>query len=458
MEKPVEMNIKLTPKQDESWAYADDDVTTELGYGGAARGGKSWNFISKIVVMSLAFPDTRHGLARRELKNLKRTSLQTFFKICKEYGLEAGKHFTFKQQDGIIQFYNESEIVLLDTAYSPQDPLYLRFGGLELTTCLIEESNESPLQAIKILKTRVGNWNNDKYNIKPLLMETFNPDKGHVYARYFRPWKENKMPHFRKFIRALPTDNPYVPKSYIENLKNADEVTRQRLLYGNFEYDDDPAKLMEINSIYDLFTNSFIKKGEKYLIADLAMQGRDNFVISYWDGLRGRIVGCKIVDGERKLVWDYYKEKSKGKEIEEDLKFIAEQLKVPRSQVLADSDGLGNYLESYMTGIIEFHGGASAKNKIEFINLRAECYFKLAELINKKEIYFECPIEDTKNQITAELEQIKRDEVDKDDKRKKIIPKKIIKENLGNSPDFADILMMRMFFEVKRSGFTVRAG
>ena len=35
------------------------------------------------------------------------------------------------------------------------------------------------------------------------------------------------------------------------------------------------------------------------------------------------------------------------------------------------------------------------------------------------------------------------------DGKKAIIPKSEIKEMLGRSPDFADILMMRMFFELK---------
>jgi hypothetical protein len=43
-----------------------------------------------------------------------------------------------------------------------------------------------------------------------------------------------------KFIAALPSDNPYVPKSFFDNLETADETTKQRLLHGNFDYDDTP--------------------------------------------------------------------------------------------------------------------------------------------------------------------------------------------------------------------------
>jgi hypothetical protein len=36
----------------------------------------------------------------------------------------------------------------------------------------------------------------------------------------------------------------------------ADKVTKERLLNGNWEYDDDPTKLYQYDDINDLFTNS----------------------------------------------------------------------------------------------------------------------------------------------------------------------------------------------------------
>lgn len=73
---------------------------------------------------------------------------------------------------------------------------------------------------------------------------------------------------------ALATDNPRLPKAYIENLKRASEVTKQRLLYGNFEYDDRPNKLYEFDNIVDLFTNPS-NHGEKYIVGDVAGEGKD---------------------------------------------------------------------------------------------------------------------------------------------------------------------------------------
>ncbi|KKM68566.1 hypothetical protein LCGC14_1459560, partial [marine sediment metagenome] len=224
-----------------------------------------------------------------------------------------------------------------------------------------------------------------------------------------------------------------------------DKMSKQRLLYGNWEYDDDPAKLMEYNKIQDTFTNTFVKEGEKYLTADLAMQGRDNFIVAVWSGMRCEIIGVDKNSGN--LVKDLIKEKASGKEIETDLKRIAEAKEIPRSQIAPDSGGMGSYLKSYMEGIKPFDGARKAYNK-EFKNLRSECYFKLAEVVNKGQLYINCEDPAMRETITEDLEQIKRDSLDKDDIKKKVVSKELIKEMLGRSPDFGDVLMMRMFFEV----------
>ena len=47
-----------------------------------------------------------------------------------------------------------------------------------------------------------------------------------------------------------------------------------------------------------------------------------------------------------------------------------------------------------------------------------------------------------------ELEQVKQYNMDKDGKRT-VLPKDKVKDILGRSPDFADTLMMREWFELK---------
>lgn len=133
--------------------------------------------------------------------------------------------------------------------------------------------------------------------------------------------------------------------------------------------------------------------------------------------------------------------------IETDLKNLMMEYKISRSLTIVDSDGLGAYLESYLNGIKEFHGGTRPINP-EFDNLKSECAFKLAELINNRKLLVICT-DEQKERIKKELGVLKQDHIDADTKKKGIISKEKMKEILGHSPDYLDMLIMAMFFRIK---------
>jgi hypothetical protein len=89
------------------------------------------------------------------------------------------------------------------------------------------------------------------------MLYTCNPARNWIYSQFYKPWKLRELPRTKAFVPSLVTDNPYVPVEYIENLRNSDdEITKQRLLYGNFEYDDDPTILIHHDVVMDLFSNN----------------------------------------------------------------------------------------------------------------------------------------------------------------------------------------------------------
>lgn len=424
-----------TKKQVQVLDYLRDGVVTDIGYGGSARSGKSIIECTAIIFDCYAYPDIAWGLGRRELTTLKRTVLLTLFKQFEFYGI-TDKEYTYNQQLNKITFKNKSEIFLIDTAFKPSDPLNTRFGGFELTRCAIDESNETILSVVIKLFERTGWRNNDKYNLKRKLFECFNPAKNHVYNRYYVPFRDNIEDLHKKFIPALPKDNPHPSvKEWIDDLtKTGDEVTIQRQIHGNFDYDDDPSALCDFGAISDIFTNDHAARGTKYISADLAMQGRDKFVAGYWDGMV-----CTIsIDMP----------KATGKEIEDSLRDLKINKRVGNSNIVADSDGLGAYLDSYITGIKTFHGGGRPINQKEFVNIKAECGFKLAELINNREIKIICS-NSQEEEIKKELSTcLKRENLFKDEQKKKLISKDLMKEYLGHSPDYLDMLLMKMIYHI----------
>lgn len=429
-----------TVKQVKALELLNDPTTTMVGYGGSARSGKSLIECTAIIMDSLAYPGIGWGIARRELTVLKRTVLITLFKQFEFYGITE-EDYNYRQNLNRLDFTNGSTIFLIDTAFKPSDPLNTRFGGFELTRCAIDESNETDLSVVNKLYERTGWRMNDVYGLKRKMFECFNPAKNHVYTRYYKPFRDKIESEHKKFIPALPKDNPHpsVQEWVDDIIKTGDTITIMRQIHGNFDYEDDPNALCDYDAICDLFTNDHIQGGKRYISADLAMMGRDHFVAGAWSGLV-----CNVAIDMAK---------SSAREIELKLMELKTANRVGNSCIVADADGLGAYLESYIKNIKSFHGGASPVKKKLYGNKKDECGFKLAELINKRKLKIVCS--------PAQEESIKEElsiclkEGDMDGTKRKLIKKQAQKELLGRSPDYFDMLLMRMVFELT-PGFKVR--
>lgn len=370
-------------------------------------------------------------MGRNNLKDSRESVTITFNKVATSHGFSEYR----ATSDG-ISFNNGSEIVYIDLTYYPvKDPMYERLGSKEYTGGWIEEAGEVHFLAFEVLKTRIGRHKNDIYRIPGKILITCNPKKNWLYRDFYKPWKEGKLNPPYAFIPALVQDNPWATEDFIDSLRNTkDRVTKERLYFGNWEYDNDPAALCDYDAICDLFTNDFVKPyGESLGSADLAMKGRDRFIAGHW---KGDVCYIKIDQ-----------ESSTGKSIETDLKKMMIECSIPRSKMIADSDGLGSYLESYLNGIKEFHGGSPSISK-EYDNIKSECAFKLAELINKRLIRIVCT-ESQKEKIIEELSALKQAHIDNDTRKKGIIGKDKMKEVLGHSPDYLDMLIMGMYFRIK---------
>ena len=122
---------------------------------------------------------------------------------------------------------------------------------------------------------------------------------------------------------------------------------------------------------------------------------------------------------------------------------------VPNSHIIYDADGVGAFVGGFVKGAIPFHNGAAPVNGENYINLKSQCYYHLAEKINKGHIWLKCLSSNytMKQYVTQELEQVKSRDIDKEGKLA-IISKKEVRQNIGRSPDFADMLMMRMYAQI----------
>jgi phage terminase large subunit len=423
--------MKLNLKQTKALDYLEDNTTTELLYGGGAGGGKSILGCYWQLKRRLKFPGTRGLIGRANLKTLKETTLQSFFEVCRLQGLKADTHFRYNQQTGSISFPNGSQILLKDLFLYPSDPNFDELGSLEITDAFVDEANQITEKAWNIVKSRIR-YRLDENGLNPKMLGSCNPAKSWIYTRFYKPSKENVLQPDRKFIQALVGDNPDVSKHYRENLLGLDEASKQRLLYGNWEWDDDLATLIPYDKIIDCFSNNFIGAGDNFITCDIARFGSDKTVIGIWSGYRVELFAYA------------------GKSVSEVAALVADcqtKFKIPTSQVICDEDGVGGGVVDIL-GCKGFVNNSRALNDENFANLKSQCYFKLAEKINKGEVYIDCKDVAIKEMIIQELEQVKQHNMDKDGK-KAVVPKDRVKELIGRSPDFSDTLMMRMYFELQ---------
>lgn len=233
----------------------------------------------------------------------------------------------------------------------------------------------------------------------------------------------------------MVTDNPFISRHYIENLQSLDAASKARLLDGNWRYDNDLSKLIEYDNILNCYTNEYVQNGDRYITADIARFGSDNAVIIYWDGYRAE----KILEYGKSTIT----------QLTDTIRKLSNQYGVPMSNVVADEDGVGGGVVDILNCKGFVNGSKPIDEevgKVEYKNLKSQCYFHLAKKINDNQIYINANSEQ-KELITQELEQVKRHNIDKDGKLE-VLPKDEIKKLINRSPDYADALMMRMSFDL----------
>jgi len=420
-------------KQKEVCRYWNDPTVSDIVYGGAKLTGKSYLGCSLIFGTAFTYPNTFWFIARKNLNDLRKFTIPSIYEVF-DHWIITDKYYQYNGQDNYFQLYNKSRVYLLDAKYLPSDPLYYRFGSMQMTGGWIEEAGEITLAAKNNLQASIGRWNNKMYNLAPKLLQTCNPSKNYLYGDYYKKNKENTLEPHKRFIQALPSDNKCASPEYLLNLEHSLSANeKERLLFGNWEYDDDPNVLIDYDAICDLFTNEYVQPiGQNRISADLAMKGRDRFIAGGWKGL--------VVNIDIDMPY------SPADIIERKLKELIIRRRVSRSHVVADSDGLGAYLESYIKGIVEFHNGSTAFDE-QYANLKAECAYKLAEVVNNRQMRIICSKEQ-EEKIKEELGVLKAVDVDNDTAKKNIISKDLMKQLLGFSPDYLDMLLMGMYHYV----------
>lgn len=454
-------DVKMNPRQHEAWKYLHDDHTKEVLFWGGARWGKSWFWCQWIILEALSKPGSAWLIWRNELKKLKQTTLLTFFEVINSLGLR--DEIQYNEPMGMIRFKKQDVIIfLVDLSYQPSDPKYNRLGSYSLTWYFIDEAQEVRKDAIDILRARTSllsgrDDEGNEWQAYPKALYTCNPDKWWIFHDYWKPykagqlgWKKydingNERPEYsRCFIPALVSENTLIPRrdreQYIENLKKSDKVTVERMLYGNFDYDESPNRLFNYDRLLDMFWVNDRKGWRRFITCDVSRLWWDMCIIMVWNGY--------IVEEVLKFKYE------RTTFTEDEIKRMALKHAVPMNRVIVDEDGVGGGVVDHLwcrgfianlTAISPISKKYLPERKRNYANLKTQCYDILADRVNAWLI----SISDAsiRELLLEEMDVMCYVDVDKDS-RIKITPKDVIKGMIGRSPDYADALMMRMFFDL----------
>jgi len=427
--------IELFPRQQEAIKILSRHSDVEqLLYGGAAGGAKSFLGCYWQISRRLKYPGTRGLIGRAKLDTLKKTTLNTFFEVCKLIGerpLRAGIEYDYNQQSNIIKFYNGSEIVLKDLFYYPSDPDFDSLGSLEITDYFIDEASQVTQKAVNVVSSRVR-YKLREFDLKPKGLLTCNPSKGWLYSEFYDRHMKGKLPNDLAFLPALPHDNPHLPESYYQTLSRLPENLRKRLRDGDWNYDDSKDALFKFEDCARMFELP-MQEGKGFISADVAAMGDDMTIIGVWKGLS--------------LTHIYEIKHKYPHEVAAAIREIATRHGVTMNNTVVDSDGLGIGVQGILK-CKQFLNGAAAKDPKRFKNMRSQCYYILAEHVEHSRITAHVPAH--KDEITRQLDAVRRKDMDKDGKFA-VVPREEIVQQLGYSPDIASMMMMRMYFELNPS-------
>ena len=209
------------------------------------------------------------------------------------------------------------------------------------------------------------------------------------------------------------------------------------------EATEDEEQLINNKAISKLFGNVHLPEGQRYITADIARLGNDKTVVFVWSGFK--VIAVREMDVSRVT------------ESIELIKQLQVKFKVQNQFTLVDEDGVGGGVVDGL-GCMGFVNnskpiGGATQN---FRNLKNQCYYRLAEMINNGQLYVNCDPK-TERLLTEELEWVRLPK-EIDSAKIALVSKDEIKKRIGRSPDYSDALMMRMFYAlmpVKRSHYHI---
>lgn len=378
-------------------------------YGGAMGGGKTVAICAEGIALSNDYPGNRGYLCRHTLTSFKKTTFLVLDAML--------------QRSGLIAKHNQS-----DHFYALRNGSIIFYGGLgddtnaieglksmELGWFGIDEASETTEKFFLMLASRLRL---KLPNIKYFGIMATNPDPGWLKARFIDRHNPDHV-----FIPALPKDNPYLPKDYVDRLRAVfPDDWQARFIEGDWAAFEGTSNVFPYQAIQaaverDLPEGNPIEEG-----VDVARYGDDESVIAVRRGPVGRIKKTFKKNDLMQLTGEIIQAKAEDN---------AEALKI-------DADGMGggvvDRLREQGHSVVEIHGGGKATNAEKFRNMKAEIHWAFRDRLIAGDIDLPDDLE-LKAQLTSITYRVASSG------QLEITPKEEMKRKGLKSPDRAEAMI-----------------
>ena len=353
-----------TPTPRQAFAHREASKHRYCLYGGSVGSGKTMWLVMEVIYQCLRYPESRVLLARAYLTSLEKTTLLTLEECLNSPKIkkEVKKHNKWKK---FIQFKNGSVIYYLPLA---DDSKSLdKIKSMEISMFAVDEADQLSEKAFSILITRLRQTIPNKYRLKMKRrgVLTSNPSSGWIRKRFVEDDLEDHC-----FIQALPSQNPHLPADYIPTLiRDLSPEEKSALVDGNWYAVKSPDAVFTFEEVDEALKRDKIP-GEVSLGVDVARFGDDESVICLREG--------------NSFSFPYI---NKNADTQDLVRKIVKMVGNNDYPVFCDGAGIGggvvDQLKAKGINVVEVYGSDRAKNSRQFLNIKAENFFRVKDKIRE---------------------------------------------------------------------------
>lgn len=401
------------------------DATEQfIMYGGAKGGGKSWWLCLWVLKEALTYKFNKIFFCRRRSVDFTNTTLETWKKVIPSHLYRINEQ---KKKIFILPTNSVVDYGGLD------DPLLIQsLNSAEYGAIAVDQAEEIEKDSFAMLRGTLRHKLPQGKEPSYLVRLTANPAQCWLKDEFIL----NPKPNFR-FIPALPSDNPYLPSGYVQNLAEAfahRPTLLQAYLHGNWD---------DLSGHDICIQGSWIEKAKavvprdtvlkRIIVNDPARFGDDENVVMVMEETPNAMYEVDRIILEHKSLMD-----TAGR-------LAALRKKTGATLIGVDVIGIGSGIVDALNDLGEPVLSINSSNKPtretpakKYFNLRSQMWMEAGELFSMGKV----AITNNDPTMTGQLGSVR---FDYKNGKMQVQSKDDIKKALGRSPDRADAFIMGLY-------------